>query len=933
MTTRPHRNTGLSSTNRPRSRARASWWIGAALLSVGAAACGPDDGDKTDADADVGTPDVEVDATDVGDVTPDTDDVAPDSADVPPEEVDAVEETTDVEPDAPEPRWPVVERTSPQADVDPTAWDPMDEAPAGTARGGVVRDDTFPFIGPEARCRPGDFVIANEHIRACVAATSMSQVLYGGGNLVDLAPAGVRGPDTFELLVPASGLRAGGGDEVELIADGSDGGPAVIRQRGVDVLVKLLGNIVGNFTPDPELFFETEFRLEPGASSIEVVTWVRHDRAITIGGVDLGDLVMPGDLALPWTPGVGVFAEATVDTNLYVASSADFAYAVFGPTIGISALAPGLLDAQVNPLRETIGPLRNGEDANYTRYITVGRDTRDVWAAMAARGFAAPTGVEVTLHGPVGDAFPDRRYAIANADGDAVELVRLGDDGTATVTLPPGDYTAEALASLLGEPTLTVFTAAEGASVELDAPTFGLLSVTVSATDAVEPYPSPAMVRISGPTTRDVRIARGVAEVPVIPGTYTVEVSRGDEFSYQLFTDLVAVAGDSTPVTASLDRVWDTTGLVSADFHQHQLRSVDSSVTNDNRVLANLAAGVDVISPSDHDAVDDFVGLVAEMGVGDLIYPITCSEISPTWGHMNAIPTPYVRGLPAGGAVQLSERFSGERTIRRLSAPELIDQARSLGAEVIQVNHPRDSIGLFASAEYDPIEGPTNVDAFYWPDDFDTMEIYNSPSDVCVVMRDWFSFLSRGMRIAGVGNSDTHSLSSPSGTPRNFLRSPTDDPAELTDAIITDSLLDLDTTLSAGLLITLPGGPRFGETVAVDADAVYSLPVRVQSNQWSHADTLVVYVNGVEAQRIELTAQPDETVVDAEQTIELPISADSYVVVLAYGNTPMRLITPGLTPFALTNPVFFDVGGDGWTAPGVSDAASLPEPTGIPICR
>src|SRR5690554_7198930 len=71
---------------------------------------------------------------------------------------------------------------------------------------------------------------------------------------------------------------------------------------------------------------------------------------------------------------------------------------------------------------------------------------------------------------------------------------------------------------------------------------------------------------------------------------------------------------------------------------------------------------------------------------------------------------------------------------------------------------------------FDPELGPDAVDDARFSTDFDVIEIINRYDDTCQLLADWSGLLNAGIRLTGVGNSDTHNLSGESGLPRNFLR-------------------------------------------------------------------------------------------------------------------------------------------------------------------
>jgi hypothetical protein len=66
-----------------------------------------------------------------------------------------------------------------------------------------------------------------------------------------------------------------------------------------------------------------------------------------------------------------------------------------------------------------------------------------------------------------------------------------------------------------------------------------------------------------------------------------VYVSRGTEFSLDS-TPVTITAGATTPVTATVERVIDSSGFVAADFHVHSIDSPDAAVTNIQRVSSML---------------------------------------------------------------------------------------------------------------------------------------------------------------------------------------------------------------------------------------------------------------------------------------------------------------------------------------------------------
>ncbi|MBP6725217.1 MAG: hypothetical protein KA137_10280, partial [Halioglobus sp.] len=165
-------------------------------------------------------------------------------------------------------------------------------------------------------------------------------------------------------------------------------------------------------------------------------------------------------------------------------------------------------------------------------------------------------------------------------------------------------------------------------------------------------------------------------------------------------------------------------------------------------------------------------------------------------------------------------------------------------------------------------------------------------------------------------------------------------------------------------------------TLPIDPGSNVKVTVRIASAQWAAVDTVDFYINN-QPEKISLPGEaaqygvcPDlsisagdkrwksrEVVVDediagavrteVEVTLTLPrVAADSWLVAIAHGtdgvSPPMFPIVPedldrstntdlagltddnvgekGIPAYAFTNPLFIDVGGDGWTPPGVANA-------------
>ena len=216
---------------------------------------------------------------------------------------------------------------------------------------------------------------------------------------------------------------------------------------------------------------------------------------------------------------------------------------------------------------------------------------------------------------------------------------------------------------------------------------------------------------------------------------------------------------------------------------------------------------------------------------------------------------------------------------------------------------------------------------------------------------DWFTMLNTGVRVTAIGNSDTHSrFSIEAGCPRNYVYVDRDEPGGLDEQAVADAVKAGHVVASYGPFVrfTAEDGAIVGDTVSVD-DGVVTLNVEIQAPTWMTVDRVELYQNGV---LIHEWSGLDPDVVKMRETLEVAVTKDSWFVIIAMGDDdlspvfspvdipPIELqdvviealssvptvgafLSAGVPvprdgpvfPFALTNPIFVDVDGDGLIAP------------------
>jgi hypothetical protein len=237
------------------------------------------------------------------------------------------------------------------------------------------------------------------------------------------------------------------------------------------------------------------------------------------------------------------------------------------------------------------------------------------------------------------------------------------------------------------------------------------------------------------------------------------------------------------------------------------------------------------------------------------------------------------------------------------------------------------------------------------------------------VVDDWFTMLNRGLRRTGVGGSDVHGLYGyEPGVPRTLVHTGATMPPNVTEEEIVQGVLGGKVVVTNGPLLSLEvNGAGVGEVVAGVAGQPVRIRVGVQSAGWYDVDRVELYrngelihwVSGCDSRRPGEIADPHghpclpagvHQVLD--ETFEDHPGGDAWYVAIASGLDGRTLgpiyssallprlgtfeitqriydIVPALRglrvprfpslyptfPFAITNPVWVDQDGDGWTPP------------------
>lgn len=573
--------------------------------------------------------------------------------------------------------------------------------------------------------------------------------------------------------------------------------------------------------------------------------------------------------------------------------------------------------------------LRPKKSEVYRRHIVVGRgDTASLAGAVHALRRESTGRIEGRVTHEARPVPGAEVHVTALTEGALVGIARADREGWFALDLRPGRYQAFALApgrervAAAGETGPVEVIAGETRSQNFNLGAEATIrwrlqghdgkappvKVTVAGVEGTkDPHFGPVF-RSSG--ARNVTLSpRGVGSVPVGAGRYRVVVSRGPE--YELVEAQVELgSGDSTEIKGVMVRSVDTRGFIAADLHQHAAPSFDSGVSLEDRVLSNGAEGVEVLVATDHNVLTDYRPALAASGLGrDVVTIVGTEATTHSVGHFNAFPLELDRAQSRGGM----------KDPEGWSPREILDFMRALAPKgtvpFVQSNHPRAGrIGYFDLMGFDPRSGAATDPRFVT--DLDGLEVvaFGFRDETTRVLADWFALLRAGHRITATGNSDSHVIYGREvGWPRTYVCVEDDTPPRLDVNAFVAALRAGCATVSGGPFVTIQSGSTRMGGVAAAQRGRAQIQVRVQAPAWIDTQRLTLFVDGEPKETIAL---PQSPVLRFDRPLEASCARDCFLTVLVEGDEPLQPVLPGEegrvpTPVALTNPIFFDVDGDG----------------------
>ena len=338
--------------------------------------------------------------------------------------------------------------------------DPSVPAAAGESRAGVIRSggESALFGGINAEGRVGDIKLYNDRVQFVIQAADRRHGLVDvGGTLLDadlVRPDGQLGRDTLEDGFLAFGLaRVVHSDTVEIVSDGSDGGPAVVRTTGTDVpwdFMNGLFELPEPNIPDLGLTVVQEYELAPDSWALTLRATLTNGGSEAVTFAPRDGMMASGEDLVPWAPGEGLRGPPNGDiAGMGLTGRRGEATMAIWPAegtltnSGLSALASELGIVTLTHPEVTLAP---GASHTLHRLFAI---TPDILTAEGLRWEQTGTPLQ-SVEGRVTDAdggVAGARVWIADESADSVAGFALTDaDGAWSAAIPDGTWTAWAVA-------------------------------------------------------------------------------------------------------------------------------------------------------------------------------------------------------------------------------------------------------------------------------------------------------------------------------------------------------------------------------------------------------------------------------------------------------------------------------------------------------
>ncbi len=413
------------------------------------------------------------------------------------------------------------------------------------------------------------------------------------------------------------------------------------------------------------------------------------------------------------------------------------------------------------------------------------------------------------------------------------------------------------------------------------------------------------------------------------PGQYQVVVSHGPEYHAE-WRNLLFTEGETIAWTCTLRRAYSTPGWISADWHNHATRSGiseifyvypyskcptvdgDSTASPLGRVLGLLASDVRFAVLTDHNYSGTFQPELDRLDVGDRLK--TCPGIGFTAGrrhtttHQNVFPIRHIPGRQDGGVPQRPEHVGQLAWIRSWDSHQ-------------------ERLFLIAVPRNQPLEITTGMDALDLQDLEPLVEGKPMAGRDNRVL-DWIAALNEGYRFPATLSSGTFDNATGVGARRTYVAGG----EHFADPNLSETLVR---AVRNGRAIMTTGPFLSVELIAEDQrfgpgdsaalrDGQASLHVRLLTSNLAAVHKVQVLINGKRTPSLIFTPQTHPSFFAPPPyaftaTVPLSLDEDAHLIVVASGPGFSWLEPSAQNPLeerthiAVSNPIWVDVGGDGYS--------------------
>jgi hypothetical protein len=818
---------------------------------------------------------------------------------------------------------------------------------AGAAEVRVIYPDSEPEIGgKEVDWIYGDYLMRNDQLTITIAAPIATRdanltVRDIGASILDMT---INHPsnDQLSAFIPVAGRYLF--HDPSLVDTGREGDAVFWQCRSSKTLA------------DDGTTATVRYRLVDGNSFVEATVWIEGEAAANVQPYD------------------GVRADGTFsfDQSGGVAFCSD---QFFRQTIGFKSAKgqqpPEWRKGRPAELRYSAEQVDVNEGGlRWTVLLYPATSPIDL-LAVAERSHLSPAmrtfEVLPEVPGTEGMASVKRAEVLLREIDDAdqgkgpASTLQTDDDGFAYARLAPGRYFVSASAS--GYQTFAMVLKSDAAERTLRLPLMGSSGFTATVRDgAGNLIPAKATLYAAdgkhpdfGPSsTRTfvkncVYAVHGRMHCPLAPGKYEVHFSHGPEYnSERRMLDIVE--GEKLDLAVELRRVVDTTGWVSTELHSHSSPSGDNTSDPYGRVENLLCEHLEFAPCTEHNRISSYVPHLQQMDLVGLMATCTGMELTgrplPA-NHQNVFPLHHHPHTQNGGGPRVDPN-----PVVQIERIAMWDQGAD---KLVQMNHPN-LHQIYGDLDVDgkPDEGFRGM--LRWMDVVEVHPLETLFEDVAakppnvremkIPLFQWMQLLNQGYRIPGVVNTDAHYNHHGSGWLRNWFASSTDDPSRIaTDEMVRQAEAG-HIVMSSGPFLSVQATATLTDRIAIPGDdlatddAAVTLKVRVQCPNWLDINRVQIFVNGRPSKEHNRTRKnsPDQfgdsdqvTKFDSEFTVSLPQDAHLIVAAIGEGMTMEKVMGQQYgdrPPIAVSNPIFVDTDGNGFTPNG--DELGLPLPKHSP---